>query len=188
MKKVITCLFIFYACNAFSTEKFFEKADSLFQISEYKSAILQYNLILEKGLESPSVYYNLGICYYKLKEFEKSKNYFNRCLILDPENKACKANIKRSDLKISKKQPPEFIFVRWQKAYLNFFPISSLYISSLITMLLLLLFTFMTIIKKKKVPKYIFAILILINILLYFTIQSKQLKHKRIFQEYSSII
>ena len=188
MKKATTYLFLVFTFNSFSAENIFEKTDSLYQLHQYENAIEQYNLILETGLESPSVYYNLGICYYKLKEFKKSKNYFNRCLILDSENKKCEENIKLCDLKTLKKQPPKFIFVRWWETYLNLFPISSLYISSLITMLLLLLFTFMTIIKKKKVPKYIFAILILINILLYFTIQSKQLKHKRIFHKYSSII
>ena len=188
MKKVTTCLLIVFACNAFSTEKLFKKANSLYQKSDYKNAIEQYNLILKNGRESPSIYYNLGVCYYKLQEFKKSKNYFNRCLILDSENKKCKEHIKLCELKTLKKQPPRFIFVRWWETYLSLFSIPSLYISSLTTMLLLLLFTFMTIIKKKKVKKYIFVILILINILLYFTIESKQLKHKRIFQEYSSIM
>ena len=183
MKKGITYLFLVFAFHSFSAEKIFEKADSLYQLSDYQTAIDQYNFILEKGLESSSVYYNLGVCYFQLEKYEKSKNYFNKCLILNPENTKCKENIKLCKLKILKKDSPEFFYKTWWKNYSNLLKINNWYLLSLFSIITLLILTFLSTVKKKTISKYLFVVLLIVNLLFYLTIQGKEKKNKRIFNQ-----
>jgi len=183
MKKGITYLFLVFTFHSFSAENTFERADFLYQLSEYETAIDQYHLILEKGLESSSVYYNLGVCYFQLEKYEKSKNAFNRCLVLDSENKKCKENIKLCKLKILKKDPPEFFYITWWKNYTNLIKIENWYLLSIFSILILLILTFLSTVKKKLISKYLFVILLITNTLFYLTIQKKQAKNKRIFKQ-----
>jgi len=188
MKKVITYLFLVFTFNAFSAENIFEKADSLYQLSQYENAINQYSLILEKGLESSSVYYNLGICYFQLERYSKSKNYFKKCLILNPENTKCIENINLCDIKTLKKEAPRFFYVEWRNSFLNLFSLTFLYLFSLTLLSTILTLILLSIVKKKKIPKYIFVILLIVNILFFLTIQLKEAENQNIFNKYSSNI
>jgi hypothetical protein len=56
----------------------FSKGTQAFRLGNYSQAIKYFKQTQEKGLESASLYFNLGSTYYKLKEFNKSDYYFKR--------------------------------------------------------------------------------------------------------------
>ena len=89
--------------TTYSSDKIFETADSLFQKNEYELAINYYNKILENNLESSEVYYNLGICFFKIKEYRNSKKNFQKSLILNPKIKLSEHWITQINKKINEK-------------------------------------------------------------------------------------
>ena len=76
MKILNLVLVLFLSVNSFSSEKLFKRADSLFQLNKLENAIYLYEEIIEKNMESSELYYNIGICFFQIEEFEKSKSYF----------------------------------------------------------------------------------------------------------------
>ena len=65
---------------------FFDKANELYNEGKYYDAIENYNLILDDGKHSQELYYNLGNSYYKLNDIANSIFYFEKGLILNPNN------------------------------------------------------------------------------------------------------
>ena len=107
MKILNTILILFISVNSFSGEKLFEKADSLFQLNKTDSAILLYQEILDKDMESPELYYNIGICYFQKEKFKKSKFYFQKSLVLNPKSEITKARISQCNLKLGGGSTPK---------------------------------------------------------------------------------
>ncbi|MBI5848472.1 MAG: DUF2059 domain-containing protein [Nitrospirae bacterium] len=88
MKKsiIIFCCMMFLATGsaAFAYDETYEKAMKHFKAREYKRAIpyLENYVVLKPD---PAVYYLLGYAYYELRNFERSKDYFDQAYLIDPE-------------------------------------------------------------------------------------------------------
>lgn len=65
---------------------FFEKANSLYNQGEYQAAIEEYLKISENGEHSSELYYNLGNAYYKLNQIAPSIYYYEKALLLNPDD------------------------------------------------------------------------------------------------------
>lgn len=94
LKKLIQvlCLCIVFFCNA-QNEKFFDQATTAYNAGEYEKAIGFYTDILENGEHSAAVYYNLGNAYYKLNEIAYSIYYYEKALLLAPNDDEIKTNL-----------------------------------------------------------------------------------------------
>ena len=71
----------------------FEKANSLYNEGGYAAAIQAYENILNNGLHSAEVYYNLANCYYKQNNVGQSIYYYEKALVLAPKDKSIINNL-----------------------------------------------------------------------------------------------
>jgi tetratricopeptide (TPR) repeat protein len=85
-------LFSVLLCSA-QDEKLFDKATTAYNTGEYEKAIEYYKDILENGAHSAAVYYNLGNAYYKLNEIAESVYYYEKALLLSPNDEEIITNL-----------------------------------------------------------------------------------------------
>lgn len=75
-----------------SAHQSFEKANALYNNSSYEQASRMYEQLLDK-YSSKEVYFNLGNCYYHLKQVGKSIYAYEKALQLDENFKEAKFNL-----------------------------------------------------------------------------------------------
>jgi len=90
--KFLLLLFISPFCMA-QNEILFEEATKAYNEGDYELAIDNYQHILESGEHSANVYFNLGNAYYKLNEIGPSIYYYEKALLLDPNDKEIRNNL-----------------------------------------------------------------------------------------------
>ena len=95
-------------------ETYYLEGNQAYQQGDYQKAIDAYNSILNLGFESGSVYYNLGNCYYKLKETGRAILNYERAKKLMPGDPDLKANMNLARLNVVDKivPQPKFILFR----------------------------------------------------------------------------
>ncbi|MEY8781706.1 SH3 domain-containing protein [Allomuricauda sp. XS_ASV26] len=94
-KKIVLLICLGWCSLGFSqNEALFNEATELYNNGEYSSAIENYKKILEKGEHSSSVYFNLGNCNYKLNAIGPSIYFYEKALLLDPNNKEIQNNLR----------------------------------------------------------------------------------------------
>ncbi|MDF4220401.1 tetratricopeptide repeat protein [Maribacter huludaoensis] len=93
-KKLITFigLFAVLVCTA-QNEQLFEKATVSYNAGDYEDATNYYLDILENGKHSSAVYFNLGNSYYKQNKIAESIYYFEKALLLSPNDEEIKTNL-----------------------------------------------------------------------------------------------
>ncbi|MEM9141717.1 MAG: tetratricopeptide repeat protein [Bacteroidota bacterium] len=64
----------------------FEEATTAYNQGDYEKAINNYLNILENGQHSPELYFNLGNAYYKLNQVAPSIFYYEKALLLKPND------------------------------------------------------------------------------------------------------
>ncbi|MCM5662085.1 tetratricopeptide repeat protein [Galbibacter mesophilus] len=80
-------VFTLFTCLAFGqNEALFEKGNSFYNNGKYQEAIESYLQIAENGEHSAALYYNLGNSYYKLNQIAPSIYYYEKALLLDPDD------------------------------------------------------------------------------------------------------
>jgi len=75
-------------------EKLFDEATELYNNGEYSAAIENYKEILNNGEHSASLYFNLGNSYYKLNSIGPCIYYYEKALLLNPNNEEIKNNLR----------------------------------------------------------------------------------------------
>ena len=87
-------LFLILLINySFSQNSDFDKANLLYNEGEYMDAIEVYSGIIDDGLHSADLYFNIGNSYYKINDTPNSIFYYEKALLLDPDNKSVKNNL-----------------------------------------------------------------------------------------------
>lgn len=90
--KILYVFFLFaYFTNLAQTN--FEKANNLYQKANYNGAILEYQNILKTNTHSAEVYFNLGNSYYKLNQVAPAIYYFEKALLLNPNDSEIQNNL-----------------------------------------------------------------------------------------------
>lgn len=74
-------------------EKLFSEAASAYNDGRYEEAAELYREIIENGQHSAAVYYNLGNTYYKMNRIAPSIYYYEKALLLDPDDQEIKNNL-----------------------------------------------------------------------------------------------
>lgn len=94
MKKQLFFLFILLAPLGYSqSEIHFDSATVAYNNGDYEKAISYYMGILEEGKHSAALYYNLGNSYYKLNQIAPSIYYYEKALLLAPNDKEIRNNL-----------------------------------------------------------------------------------------------
>ena len=85
MKLNIITLLFFSFCIGQNAE-LFDKGNDLYNQGRYLEATESYSDIIKDGKHSSELYYNMGNSYYKLNDIANSIFYFEKSLLLDPNN------------------------------------------------------------------------------------------------------
>lgn len=99
-------------------DAWFEQANSAYNSGNYDSAIVVYEKILNVGMESVPVYYNMGNAYYKLHEYPMAIYCYEKALKLDPSDEDVQTNLAIANAAIVDKiEPvPQSFVVRWWRS------------------------------------------------------------------------
>ncbi|BAO75350.1 tetratricopeptide repeat protein [Winogradskyella sp. PG-2] len=74
-------------------DKVFEQANALYNESKYAEAIDKYESILNSDTHSAELYFNLGNANYKLNNIAPSIYYYEKALLISPNDKEIKSNL-----------------------------------------------------------------------------------------------
>lgn len=107
----------------FSFERSKADADSAYVLGDYLHSISLYESILNSGLESVDIYYNLGNSYYKNSNLSKAIINYERALLLSPNDDDIRFNLDLAKSKTVDKITPiaELFFVTWVKNIMQLF-------------------------------------------------------------------
>ena len=96
-------------------DAWFEKANATYNSGNYDSAIVIYDKILDAGLESVPVFYNMGNAYYKLHDYPMAIYCYEKALKLDPSEEDVQTNLAIANAAIVDKiEPmPQSFVGRW---------------------------------------------------------------------------
>ncbi|WP_340077008.1 SH3 domain-containing protein [Leptobacterium sp. I13] len=95
MKKLFLILLIGFLANVLTAQNnvLFEEATKLYNEGDYESAIEKYTTILASGEHSAALYYNLGNAHYKLNRIGPSIYFYEKALLLAPNDEDVKNNL-----------------------------------------------------------------------------------------------
>ena len=117
MKKVVLVFIVLlsYSLSSLAQKQDLKQAHSLYLSAHYVESIAAYEKLLQGGVESAALYYNLGNAYYRTGKIAASILNYERALKLDPNNKDAKYNL---ELVNSKKvdrinSVDKLFFVQW---------------------------------------------------------------------------
>lgn len=99
------------------------QAEDLYREGKYDEAARMYEQLLSGGQESAELYYNLGNCYYKLKENTRAILNYERALLLNPSDGMARYNLRLAQNGVVDKIEvlPELFLSRWYKAAETYF-------------------------------------------------------------------
>ena len=114
MKRITLLLFLCISLNVIADQTLFIKANTAYTNDSIIKAILLYDSILASGRESSELYYNLGNCYYKNKDWANAIWHYEKSLQLT-NNEQAKENLALTKLKIidNIKILPQLFYKKW---------------------------------------------------------------------------
>ncbi len=94
MKKVLTLLILLFGFMVSAqNEALFNRATDAYNKGSYTKAVEHYLEIIENGRHSAELYFNLGNSYYKLDQVAPSIYYYEKALLLKPNDTEIKTNL-----------------------------------------------------------------------------------------------
>lgn len=111
---VIVLLAMSLVAESRPQERFFEDGNRLYQQGDYRAAIENYQRIIDSGLESGSLHYNIGNAYFKLGRLGEAILHYERARRLAPGDADVRANLELArSLTVDEVTPlPRFWLVR----------------------------------------------------------------------------
>lgn len=145
MKKMVWSVSVFMVLLATGTtaqvESFMvDSANKHYMEGEYRQAIQLYQQVLNKGIEAPGIYYNLGNAYYKTHQLAPAILNYERALLRNPSNEDIQYNLKlaRSQIPDKIEKIPEFFINQWVKNLIDTFSSDTWAVISMIAFALFL--------------------------------------------------
>ncbi|HEY6160147.1 MAG TPA: tetratricopeptide repeat protein [Bacteroidia bacterium] len=104
---------IWSACAVVNSD--FEKANEYYHAKDYQHAIQLYKRILETGVESPALYFNLGNCYFKSDSIARAILYYEKAKKLAPSDEDIQFNLKIAGQRVTDRieAPSSLFFTAW---------------------------------------------------------------------------
>ena len=176
-KNIILILLMMFSNNLLSDENLnfsvfddkFTKANNLYNDSKYEKSIEVYFEILDSGVHSAELYYNLGNSFYKLNDIPNSILFYEKSLKLNPTDKDIINNLKMVNNAIIDditKIPEPFFDNQLNKISNNLSYSNWGLISLIISFLFLLLFIFYFFSKEPIVKRTSFTLLFVLLVLI----------------------
>ena len=110
------------AQSSVSYNYWFGEGNAAYEEGNYEQAMAFYNQIVEVGMESADLYYNMGNTYYKMKQYPMSILYYEKALKLDPGNEDIRTNLEIANLAVVDKINviPQSFITRWWNSLKSF--------------------------------------------------------------------
>jgi len=89
----IIIAFLFCGLGFSQNSQFFEEGNRLYNEAHYYEALDKYTQILDSGEHSAELYFNMGNAHYKLNNIAPSIYFYEKALLLKPNDKEIKNNI-----------------------------------------------------------------------------------------------
>ena len=101
-----------------NTDDLWQRANTAYNSGDYAQAEACYTRILEQGLYSASLFYNLANAHFKQNELGKALLYYNRALRLRPNDEEIRHNLEfaKQSTKDSIEETPDFFLKTWIKS------------------------------------------------------------------------
>ncbi len=147
----------------------FSEANNLYNNSKYQKSIEIYFQILDSGVHSTELYYNLGNSFYKLNDISNSILFYEKSLKLDPTDKDVINNLKMVNNTIIDditKIPEPFINNQLNKLSNNFSYSTWGLISIILSFSFLIIFILYFFSKKPIVKRTSFVFLFILSLLI----------------------
>ncbi len=131
--------------NAQDLESRFNLANKAYADGEYFQAIEIYSGIINEGIESGEVYFNLANAYYKVNDLGRAILYYEKARKFIEGDPALEQNIKLAQLRIVDKiEPiPELFIIEWWSYLIHFFSLDTwLWLNLFIFSILILIIIF----------------------------------------------
>ena len=94
MKRAIYILALIATTITFAqNDKIFEQANTLYNEGNFSDALEKYESVLASGTHSAELYYNMANAHYKLNHIAPSIYFYEKALLLKPNDKEIKNNI-----------------------------------------------------------------------------------------------
>lgn len=137
---IIVLLLLAMPASAQDAQELLQKGNSLYAQGHYNKAIDAYQQVLDKGLESPALYFNMGNAYFRINELPKAVLYYEKAKLLAPNDSEIQENLEtvRQYTGDEIEAVPEFFLTRWRKAIVNLLPADTWGIISMVTFVALL--------------------------------------------------
>ena len=95
--KILIPVLILFTLSVFgkiNAEKILlDSANNAYVRKDYEKALSFYQNILKTGMEAPEIYYNIGNSYFKLNQITNAIYFYEKALILAPNDKDIKYNL-----------------------------------------------------------------------------------------------
>jgi len=146
------------------------RANQAYNQGLYDSAITLYTTVLDEGLESNELYYNMGNAYFKSNKLPSAILYYEKAKKLSPNDEDVNFNLSIANSMIVDKieKVPELFYKQWWNYFYNAFNEDMWTILSIISWLILLVLIGVFILTKsrsiKKVSFYLGLLFILISV------------------------
>lgn len=117
MKKIAMILaFLALAMTGMAqSNNWFEEGNAAYNEGNYEQALTMYGNVVDSGLESAELYYNMGNTYYKMKKYPMSILYYEKALKLAPGDEDIRTNLEIANLAVVDKinALPQSFVARW---------------------------------------------------------------------------
>lgn len=96
------------------TDQIFQQANQHYAQAKYGEALADYQSLLEEGVASSELYYNIGNTEYKMNHVGKAILYYEKAKLLAPNNKAITTNLNIAREKVDSDilEIPDFLPLR----------------------------------------------------------------------------
>jgi len=111
-------LFISVFVRANTSDSLFNQANTLYQQKQYNQAIELYQNIINNNEHAWEIYYNLANAYYKTNKNTLAIYYYEKALLLYPNNSDIKNNLTLANLRKTDKieEMPTPFYIQWKTA------------------------------------------------------------------------
>jgi tetratricopeptide (TPR) repeat protein len=153
-----------------SVDSLFVKANKEYAQKNYEAAATTYQKVLDAGIRTSSIYYNLGNTHYRLNNLASAILNYERAHRIFPNDDDVNANLRFANSKITDKMEvvPELFLKRWWTSFLLLLSVQSWSVFGVLSLLLgfagLVIYLFSLKVELKRFSFYTGLVLILLGI------------------------
>lgn len=153
-----------------NSEQLLKSGNNAYNEGLYDSALVTYQQIIDQGLESSELYYNIGNTYYKNDDVASAILYYEKAKKLVPNDESIDYNLNIANSMIVDKieKVPELFYKNWWNFFYNFLGTDTWAVFALISFSLLVITIGLFIISSKrssrKISFYIGLLFLLITV------------------------